>query len=233
MNGHTPVLWDKEHKLWFARPGADLSMLDRWLPRPQEVSMNGSDPVTEFAQVLENAGLVLKELPAMDGKIHRVPTTDDKNGQKSGAYRGFLDGRPAGWYRDYRSADDSPVNWTFSGGEQTDPRARLHLKAHSLQRREDAERELKAQYNRQAAYARRYVNKWPQATAHEYLTRKGIQAAPGVRINDKNELVIPFRNRNGAIRSYQRIPVTGGKDARILKDSEKTGNWFALGTPRN
>ncbi|WP_252716398.1 hypothetical protein, partial [Shigella sonnei] len=63
-----------------------------------------------------------------------------------------------------------------------------------LQRREDAERELKAQYNRQAAYARRYVNKWPQ---------------------DKNELVIPFRNRNGAIRSYQRIPVTGGKDARI------------------
>lgn len=233
MNGHTPVLWDKEHKLWFARPGADLSMLDRWLPRPQDVSLNGSDPVTEFAQVLENAGLVLKELPVMDGKIHRVPTAGDKKGQKSGAYRGFLDGRPAGWYRDYRSADDSPVTWTFSGGEQTDPRARLHLKAHSLQRREDAERELKAQYNRQAAYARRYVSRWPQATAHEYLTRKGIQAAPGVRINDKNELVIPFSSRNGAIRSYQRIPVTGGKDARILKDSEKTGNWFALGTPSN
>ena len=225
MNGHTPVIWDKEHKLWFARPGADLSRLDRWLPKPQDV--------TEFAQVLENAGLVLKELPVMDGKIHRVPTADDKKGQKSGAYRGFLDGRPAGWYRDYRSADDSPITWTFSGGEQTDPRARLHLKAHSMQRREDAERELKAQYNRQAAYARRYVNKWPQATAHEYLTRKGIQAAPGVRVNNKNELVIPFSNRNGAIRSYQRIPVTGGKDARILIDSEKTGNWFALGTPRN
>ncbi|WP_368493885.1 conjugal transfer protein TraW [Escherichia coli] len=223
MNGHTPVIWDKEHKLWFARPGADLSRLDRWLPRPQDVSMNGSDPVTEFAQVLENAGLVLKELPVMDGKIHRVPTADDKKGQKSGAYRGFLDGRPAGWYRDYRSADDSPITWTFSGGEQTDPRARLHLKAHSMQRREDAERELKAQYNRQAAYARRYINKWPQATAHEYLTRKGIQAAPGVRVNNKNELVIPFSNRNGAIRSYQRIPVTGGKDARILIDSEKTG----------
>lgn len=82
MNGHTPVLWDKEHKLWFARPGADLSMLDRWLPRPQEVSMNGSDPVTEFAQVLENAGLVLKELPVMDGKIHRVPTAGDKKDKK-------------------------------------------------------------------------------------------------------------------------------------------------------
>ncbi len=65
--------------------------------------MNGSDPVTEFAQVLENAGLVLKELPVMDGT--GVPTADDKKGQKAGAYRGFLDGRPAGWYRDYRSAE--------------------------------------------------------------------------------------------------------------------------------
>ena len=63
-------------------PGADLSMLDRWLPRPQDVSMNGSDPVTEFARVLENAGLVLKELPVMDGKIHRVPTADDKKDKK-------------------------------------------------------------------------------------------------------------------------------------------------------
>lgn len=233
MNGRRPVIWDKEHKLWFARPGADLSLLDRWLPRPQEISMNGSDPVTEFARVLENAGLVLKELPVMDGKIHRVPTTDDKKGQKSGAYRGFLDGRPAGWYRDYRSADASPVNWTFSGGEQTDPHARLHLKAWSQQRREDAERELNAQYNRQAAYAARYIKRWSQATEHAYLTRKGIQAVPGVRLNDRNELVIPLRNQRGQIRSYQRIPVTGGKDARILKDSEKTGNWFALGTPRN
>lgn len=48
--------------------------------------MNGSDPVTEFAQVLENAGLVLKELPVMDGKIHRVPTADDKKRTKKVAH---------------------------------------------------------------------------------------------------------------------------------------------------
>ncbi|HGC4694102.1 TPA: DNA primase, partial [Escherichia coli] len=52
-------------------------------------------------------------------------------------------------------------------------------------------------------------------------------------LNNKNELVIPFSNGRGEIRSYQRIPVTGGKDARILKDSEKTGNWFTFGTPEN
>ncbi|EOK8012975.1 LPD7 domain-containing protein, partial [Escherichia coli] len=99
--------------------------------------------------------------------------------------------------------------------------------------RDEKERKLQQQYNKQAGYARSYLNGLPQATAHEYLTRKGIRAAPGVRLNNKNELVIPFSNGRGEIRSYQRIPVTGGKDARILKGSEKSGNWFAFGTPEN
>ncbi|MGD1136325.1 LPD7 domain-containing protein, partial [Escherichia coli] len=201
--------------------------------RPQELSMDAGDPVTEFAQVLENAGLVIQGLPQMDGAIHRVATRDDKKGAKSGAYKAYLDGRPAGWYRDYRSADDSPTNWVFSGGEQHDPLARLHLRAFAQQQRDDNARKLQQQYNKQARYARSYINGLPQATAHEYLTRKGIRAAPGVRLNNKNELVIPFSNGRGEIRSYQRIPVTGGKDARILKDSEKTGNWFTFGTPEN
>lgn len=233
LNGRKAVAWDPEKKLWYARAGTELSLLERWLPRPQELSMDAGDPVTEFAQVLENAGLVIQGLPQMDGAIHRVATRDDKKGAKSGAYRAYLDGRPAGWYRDYRSADDSPTNWVFSGGEQHDPLARLHLRAFAQQQRDDNARKLQQQYNKQAGYARSYINGLPQATAHEYLTRKGIRAAPGVRLNNKNELVIPFSNGRGEIRSYQRIPVTGGKDARILKDSEKTGNWFTFGTPEN
>ncbi|EHX5595966.1 DNA primase, partial [Escherichia coli] len=145
----------------------------------------------------------------------------------------YLDGRPSGWYRDYRSADNSPTTWTFSRAENIDPLARLHLKASAQQNRDEKERKLQQQYNKQAGYARSYLNGLPQATAHEYLTRKGIRAAPGVRLNNKNELVIPFSNGRGEIRSYQRIPVTGGKDARILKGSEKSGNWFAFGTPEN
>ena len=233
LNGRKAVAWDPEKKLWYARAGTELSLLERWLPRPQELSMDAGDPVTEFAQVLENAGLVIQGLPQMDGAIHRVATRDDKKGAKSGAYKAYLDGRPAGWYRDYRSADDSPTNWVFSGGEQHDPLARLHLRAFAQQQRDDNARKLQQQYNKQAGYARSYINRLPQATAHEYLTRKGIRAAPGVRLNNKNELVIPFSNGRGEIRSYQRIPVTGGKDARILKDSEKTGNWFTFGTPEN
>nr|QLG00786.1 hypothetical protein [Leclercia adecarboxylata] len=232
-NGEKALVWDKEHKLWYARPGAELNNFDRWLPRPHELSMNAEDPVTEFAQKLEDAGLVINGLPVMDGSLQRVPTRQDKKGSKSGAYKGFMDGRPAGWYRDYRSADDKPTQWVFSGGQEMDPLARLHLRAQAQQTREDNARALAQQYDRQASYATRYVSRLEQATTSAYLTRKGVDAAPGVRINDKQELVIPFSNAQGQIRSYQRIPLTGGKDARILKDSEKTGNWFAMGTPQN
>ncbi|EHY2146351.1 DNA primase [Escherichia coli] len=233
LNGRKAVAWDPEKKLWYAEAGTDLSLLKRWLPRPQEMSMDAGDPVTEFRQVLENAGLVLEKDPEMDGEIHRVPTRDDRRGTQSGAYKAYLDGRPSGWYRDYRSADNSPTTWTFSRAENIGPLARLHLKASAQQNRDEKERKLQQQYNKQAGYARSYLNGLPQATAHEYLTRKGIRAAPGVRLNNKNELVIPFSNGRGEIRSYQRIPVTGGKDARILKGSEKSGNWFAFGTPEN
>lgn len=232
-NGQKAIEWDNEHRLWYASPGADLNLFERWMPRPHELSMNADDPVTEFAQKLEDAGLVVKGLPVMDGSLQRVPTKQDKKGTRSGAYKAFMDGRPAGWYRDYRSADVKPTQWVFSGGAEMDPLARLHLRAHAQQTREDNARALEQQYNRQAEYAARYVDRYPQATTNAYLTRKGVEAAPGIRLNDKQELVIPFSNAQGDIRSYQRIPLTGGKDARILKDSEKTGNWFALGTPAN
>ncbi|WP_419721256.1 DUF5710 domain-containing protein [Pectobacterium atrosepticum] len=232
-DGQNAIVWDKELRLWYARPGVELNNFDRWLPHPHDLSMNSDDPVSEFAQVLEGAGLVLKGLPIMDGTLQRVPTKQDKKGSQSGVYKGFMDGRPAGWYRNYRSGDQHPTKWTFSGGDKMDPLASLHLRAHAQQTREDNTRELENQYKRQAAYATHYVSRLPQATTNEYLTRKGVLAAPGVRITPKGELVIPFSNAKGDIRSYQRIPPTGGKFARILKDSEKTGNWFAFGTPVN
>lgn len=233
VNGQKAVVWSGEHKLWYAQPGVELSLLDKWLPRPQNFSTNDSDPVTEFAQELENAGLIIKGLPVMDGALHRVPTKADKKGVKSGVYKAFLDGRPAGWYRDYRSGDAEVTRWVFSGGDNIDPLARLHLKAQAQQNRENSERELAQQYNRQAGYASRYVTRLPQATTSPYLARKGVTAAPGVRINPRGELVIPFSNAQGKIRTYQRIPETGGKDARLLKDGEKSGNWFTIGTPVN
>ena len=86
-NGQNAIVWDNEHRLWYARPGVELNNFERWLPRPHDMSMNSDDPVTEFAQKLEDAGLVLKGLPVMDGTWQRVPTKNDKKGSKSGASR--------------------------------------------------------------------------------------------------------------------------------------------------
>ncbi|MCM5181912.1 hypothetical protein MMS87_29595, partial [Escherichia coli] len=83
--------------------------------------------------------------PEMDGEIHRVPTRDDRRGSQSGAYKAYLDGRPSGWYRDYRSTDNSPTTWTFSRAENIDPLARLHLKASAQQNRDEKERKLQQQ----------------------------------------------------------------------------------------
>lgn len=96
----SPVKWPQScrmgsrKKLWYARAGTELSLLERWLPRPQELSMDAGDPVTEFAQVLENAGLVIQGLPQMDGAIHRVATRDDKKGPKVAHTRPILMGAP-------------------------------------------------------------------------------------------------------------------------------------------
>ncbi len=56
--------------------------------------MDAGDPVTEFAQVLENAGLVIQGLPQMDGAIHRVATRDDKKGPKVAHTRPILMAAP-------------------------------------------------------------------------------------------------------------------------------------------
>lgn len=74
-----------------------------------------------------------------------------------------------------------------------------------------------------SCYASRYVSRLPQATTSPYLTRKNVTAAPGVRINPGDELVIPFSNAQGKIRTYQRIPETGGKDARLAADNIANG----------
>lgn len=167
--------------------------------------MNGSDPVTEFAHPGECR--IGSERTAGHGRKSTVSlTADDKKDKKSGAWVAIPDGRPAGWYRDYRSAmiRRSP---TFSGGEQTRSPRKTPPESAFNATQGGRGAELKAQYNRQAAYARRYVNKWPQATAHEYLTRKD-SGCTGVRVNNKMNWLFP--SVTTAIRSYQRIPV-GGK----------------------
>lgn len=40
-DGGNGITWDKEAQLWYARPGADLSRLQKWLPDPYRRSGGG------------------------------------------------------------------------------------------------------------------------------------------------------------------------------------------------
>lgn len=231
-NGRPAVDWDKEAKLWFAHPGADLDRVQQWLP-DSSVRAGGGDPEAQFLDALTQAGLVLKGLPIMDGQKHRVATVEDKKGKQSGVYRGYLDRRPGGWFINYHRAETekSVTKWSAQGGE-TDPRASLHIRAAARQSQEDAARAREQLYARQTQAAKRLYDRLPAADPeHPYLVRKGIPPTPELRQTKNGALVVPFFNASGLFKTLQYIPPQGEKF--LFEDAPKQGHFLVVGGSLN
>ncbi|HAV8409479.1 TPA: hypothetical protein JLC59_003723 [Escherichia coli] len=226
-NGENALGFDEEAKHWFAKPGADLSKLSKWLPDQHKGNpVQDNNPAAEFGATLAEAGFELDGLPVMDGKKHRVRTADDKKGEKTGVYAGYLDGVPAGWYQDHR-IHDQPVKWV-STGQQVDAEAQAHLRAIAAQNRIDRENALQRQYAHNAQRSGQVYNAMPVADgSQEYLVNKGVKAFPGVKADKKNRVVIPLVNEEGEVRTLQRISANGFKS--LKKNGQKTGNFFVVG----
>ncbi|EFN6007252.1 hypothetical protein FVV84_23855 [Escherichia coli] len=226
-NGENALGFDEEAKHWFAKPGADLSKLSKWLPDQHKGNpVQDNNPAAEFGATLAEAGFELDGLPVMDGKKHRVRTADDKKGEKTGVYAGYLDGVPAGWYQDHR-IHDQPVKWV-STGQQVDAEAQAHLRAIAAQNRIDRENALQRQYAHNARRAGQVYNAMPVADgSQEYLVKKGVKAFPGVKADKKNRVIIPLVNEEGEVRTLQRISANGFKS--LKKNGQKTGNFFVVG----
>lgn len=226
-NGENALGFDEEAKHWFAKPGADLSKLSKWLPDQHKGNpVQDNNPAAEFGATLAEAGFELDGLPVMDGKKHRVRTADDKKGEKTGVYAGYLDGVPAGWYQDHR-IHDQPVKWV-STGQQVEAEAQAHLRAIAAQNRIDRENALQRQYAHNARRSGQVYNAMPVADgSQEYLVNKGVKAFPGVKADKKNRVVIPLVNEEGEVRTLQRISANGFKS--LKKNGQKTGNFFVVG----
>ncbi|MBS0883170.1 helix-turn-helix domain-containing protein [Pantoea sp. JGM49] len=227
--GGNAITWDKEAQLWYARPGADLSRLQAWLPDPSRRS-GGGDPQTEFLDALTDAGLIIDGLPVMDGEIHRVSVTDGPKGNGDGVYRGFLNGsKPGGWFINYWTAKTHKdiTKWKGTGGE-SDPVARLHMKAVARQSRDDSARRLADTHARQTAKAKALYERLPPADPeHPYLQRKGVTADDGIRQTRNGALVIPFQDVDGAFRTLQYIPPDGEK--YLFSEAPKAGHFRVVG----
>lgn len=231
-DGRSAIAWDKEVQLWYARPGADLSRLQKWLPDRSIRSSGSGDPQSEFFDALTSAGLVLDGLPVMDGQRHRVPVVDGKKGNRDGVYRGFLDGiKPGGWYINYQRADNDKdiTRWKTSGSTgEADPLARVHIRAVMRQSQDDFAREQAALYAQQTAKAQSLYDRLPAADPeHRYLERKGITVAEDVRQTRNGALVVPFHDADGAFRTLQYIPPDGEK--YLFKDAPKSGHFRVEG----
>ncbi|HEA6327149.1 TPA: hypothetical protein RXG71_005686 [Escherichia coli] len=229
-DGRQAVLFDREKKCWYARAGADLEKLKPWLPDKHHSGVSSVDARTQFEDFLRANGAILdaKNPVEMDGKKHRIRLQGDTGGKKSGSYVGHLDGHPNGWFNDFRDGG-SEINATWSySGEKPDPVAALHIKAISAQEAWNRAEQTRLLHDQKArTSAQRYKRTAQAGHDHPYLQKKGVQAARGVHIDNRQGLVIPLYNTDGQIRSIQTIDPEGNK--RLAKDAEKAGNFFVVG----
>ena len=228
-DGRQAVLFDREKKCWYARAGADLEKLKPWLPDKHHSGVSSAEARTQFEDFLRTNGAILdRRDPVMDGKKHRIRLQGDRGGKKSGSYVGHLNGHPNGWFNDFRDGG-SEINATWSySGEKPDPVAALHINAVNAQEAWDRAEQTRLLHDQKArTSAQRYKRTAQAGHDHPYLQKKGVQAARGVHIDNRQGLVIPLYNTDGQIRSIQTIDPEGNK--RLAKDAEKAGNFFVVG----
>lgn len=210
--------WDRKVKLWYAPEGLDLTEVAAWLPVKEPVAAPCLSPQEEFLQALQGAGLIVEDLPVMDGQIHRVPVENGKPGAKDGAYCGYMDGRPNGWLQNHKAG--AKEKWVATG-QVLSEQEKDALKANAANHLAERDRELqeKQSHARKRAYAR-WMNA-QEATEHPYLTAKKIEGF-GVKQDQNGNLLVPgFDLQTGRLQTLQRISPQG--DKRFEADCPKSG----------
>ncbi|KZB63143.1 hypothetical protein AUP42_01755 [Thalassospira lucentensis] len=221
--------WDRRAKAWYARDDMELAPFKRWQETKAKTPEPRISPEQEFAQALKENGLLLDGPPTMDGKWHRVAVEGDRKGQKSGSYRGFLEGLPAGNITNYKSGQD-PVKWVATG-TMIDPKELEQARAEAAARKAAQEQELRAQYR---AVAKRaygiFQNAEPAPSNHAYLQNKQVPAGD-LRIDQSGNLLMPMADDKGFVENIQTIHPDGTK--MFLKDGKKRGLMHVIeGDPK-
>jgi putative DNA primase/helicase len=250
--------WDRKEKSWYVPKGQDLQPFVQWtgaaaasLPLfapKQDTAEIKNSAQDEFANALKDAGFKLTGKPIMDGKTHRVPVDGDEGRERSGAYAGFLDGRPAGWFQDYRSG--ARETWKAQSVPSLTAAERASLATEAERNRGARQKSIEAQHDRAAGMAAAI---WAAATPadanHPYLARKQVggdglrqatagtigaadaafgadeRGAPAHQLK-KGDLIVPML-QDGQLRSLQFIGEDGRKG--FLGGGQMIGTSFPIG----
>jgi putative DNA primase/helicase len=184
--------------------------------------------VTQFAEALRAAGIILKGDPVFDDRIHRVDV-EGKPGGRDGSYRVKTEGdRAYGWFQNW-TMHTEPQPWHANGDHRLTREQRRHFEQERATQNATREKALHEQHDRAAA---EYQALWDGAVpveTHPYLTRKGVlsyglrQGAPGqtMTITDDDgaprtidlagRLFVPMRDVQGKQWSLQYISDDGRK----------------------
>ena len=237
--------WDRQAKAWYAPAGVDLDAFAPWLPARGSVHIAvEADPARQFAEALRECGLRPDGPVQMDSQMHRVPVEGDKGKERSGAYIGHLDGKPAGFIQNFKTG--VKTNWKATAqAAALDAQDRARMAAEAAQKRHERALERERQYERTAQEVDAI---WTAATpvqAHPYLADKSVpshelrQGSDGQTItvqdregNDREvsiagRLLVPVADANGRMTSLQFIDPNGTK--MFMPDGRVEGGHFVIG----
>lgn len=177
--------WDSTIKSWYVPIGAECEALVNRFGRLEYQENFDRDPIEEFKLALTAAGLSNDTIIA-DGKIHRIPTLDDKKGKKSGVYALFLDQKiPGGYIQNYKTGEK--VNWKAEGKyNNLTPEQKTALIAEINKARELRAKEAHEINEKTANIATLLWSEANPVETNEYCTRKQIYNVNALKIVPEN-----------------------------------------------
>ena len=191
-------------------------------PRP-ESARDHADIVAEFADALRQEGFQLRGAPVMDGTWQREKVEGDRGHTKSGRYKAYTDGLPAGFIQNFKRGEG--IRWQAERPmpAMTDAE-RQHLAASRAARaREQAEALEIATAKAQDRWAAGMGVK-----QHPYLTAKGISAdAEAMRRDRHGNLMTAMVDGTGLLRNVQTITPDGTK--RFVPGAQVFGLFSLVG----
>ncbi|MCW8452566.1 zincin-like metallopeptidase domain-containing protein [Legionella quinlivanii] len=227
-DGTPGIAWDHVKKCWYANPGVSLDKIQAWLPNEKmRLQKPACDPREEFKDALISAGFfVTADHPIMNGKKHRLSVEGDKKGETAGFYVGFLDGLPAGYFKNNRTGLE--MKWRSKGYILSEDE-KAALKATALEKAKHREAEIESLHQQTSMKLKQKLSRLQAlSTPTPYLESKAIDVYPGVFTDKaKRTTYIPAYDQNGEIWTMQYIREDGTK--RFAKNSRKEGCCHVIG----
>ena len=195
-------------------------------------------PEIAFLDAINDAGLEFPGPIIADGRLHTFKANGEK--QPKGWYVLHLDGIAAGSFGHHKAGIQEKWCAVNNATLTESERAERDRKFKQQQAERDADR--KRQNNEASIQAQAIMDAAQAATDdHPYLVRKGVKAAPGVKIgawpqSEKDGcLLIPLRTADGLLATVQAVysAKVNGRDKDFLRGGAKPRAHFVIGDIHN